>query len=263
VTTPARATDSAWGRTYDINGTVVPSVTTVLSIVAKQALVSSAVKITAEAAVYQSKQLYAVQQQSGAEAALKWLKGIYRHQWDQKRDAGSAIHTGIHQDILGVEQWPTNYADHRVAWDRFKNECAPEFLMAEATVFSLKPGHAGTLDFIARLQDSALPEHLRGKRGLFDAKTGSSPRDGGIWFEEMIQLATYRNSPFLLMPDGSHQPMPAIDYAAVLHLDEKGYRLIEVPEANENAYRHFLYLLAVYQFQQGQAGAIGAEVKRG
>lgn len=262
MSTPATATDTPGrGRTYDIGGQVVPSVTSVLSLVSKPALVSSAVKITAEAAIYKSKQLYAIQQESGEDAALRWLKGLYRAEWDAKKNIGSAVHKGIHNDILGIDAWPTAHAAHQASWERLKAETAPIFELAEATVFSLRPGHAGTLDTIAVLTGARVPAHLRDKRGLFDVKTGSSPRDGGIWFEEMIQLATYRHSPFLLMPDGSHQPMPTIDYAGVIHLDAKGCRIIEIPEADENAYRHFLYLLAVYNFQRSQNAVIGQAVE--
>lgn len=260
MSTPATATDTPRGRTYDIRGQVVPSVTTVLSLVSKPALVTSAVKITGEAAVYKSKQLFAIQKESGEDAALRWIKGLYRAEWDEKKNTGSAVHKGIHNDILGIDAWPTAHAAHRVSWERLKAETVPIFEMAEATVFSLRPGHAGTLDTIAVLTGEKVPAHLRDKRGLFDVKTGSSPRDGGIWFEEMIQLATYRHSPSILMPDGSFAPMPVIDYAGVIHLDAKGYRIIEVPEADEDAYRTFLYLLAVYNFQRSHNGVIGLEV---
>jgi hypothetical protein len=260
MTTPAAATDSErGGRTYNINGLVVPSVTTVLQVVAKPALVASAVKITAETALKKNAQLTAIELESGLEAALKWLKGTYRKEWDAKRNTGSAVHAAIHQDILGIEAWPTAHEAFRVQWEMFKSEYQPTFEMAEATVFSTRPGHAGTLDTIAILNGPKVPPELVGKRGLFDVKTGSAPRDGGIWFEEMLQLATYRFSPEILMPDGTTQPMPDIDYAGVIHLSEKKHWVVEVPEANEDAYRVFLYLLGVYRFQKAHQGVIGKE----
>jgi hypothetical protein len=254
MTTPKAATDTGRGRTYKVHDQVVPSVTTVLGqVLAKPALLGSAVKITGDNAIDQYAVLGQMIADKGPDQARQWLKGIYRAEWKAKADIGTAVHHGVHMDILGTPEWPADHPGHLTAWEAFKADFSPTFLMAEATVFSLRPGHAGTLDILCRIGTPA-------RTGLVDVKTGSSPKDGGVWLEEMLQLAAYRYSPTILLPDGTDAPMPTIDFCAILHLRAGGYALTEVPEADENAYRHFLYLLALYNFQR-EHGTIGTEVR--
>jgi hypothetical protein len=242
MSAPAASREGQSGRTYRVpaNGGFleVPSVTNVLNVLNKGGLAPSAVKITAEQAVKRYAELGDIIKEKGPDAAIAWLKAFHRDEWAAKRDIGTAVHHAIHQELIGVDPdaaWPTDLAGHRRSWQRFLAEKKPKFEMAEATVFSLKPGHAGTLDWLAK---------INGRRLLGDTKSG------GVYLEAVIQTAAYRHSPHILLDDGTVHPMPAVDGTAVLQITDKAYDLIDV-RADDEAYRVFLYLLEVWKYQNG------------
>lgn len=250
MSAPPASREGQSGRTYRVpgpNGMIeVPSVTNVLGVLMKY-LAPSAVKITAEQAVTRYAELGEKIKASGQTAAIDWLKRFYREEWDRKRDIGTAVHDAIKMELLGSDKpWPTELAAHEKHWRRFLAEKQPEFEMSEATVFSLRPGFAGTLDAMATIKK---------RRTLFDVKTGA---DGKVYLEAVLQTAAYRHAPHVLLADGTVHEMPEVDTCAVLALTDKGYDLVEV-RADAEAYRVFMYLLEVWKYQNGPGKtAIGA-----
>lgn len=258
MTAPPASREGQSGRTYRVpaNGGFidVPSVTNVLGVMAKPALVNSAVKITADRAVTHYIALGELIRKEGPDKAATFLKAFHKDEWGAKRDIGTAVHHAIHQELIGMDPeaaWATDLAGHRRSWEAFKTDYAPTFELAEATVFSLKPGHAGTLDSLFVIGRGK----YKGKRTLCDTKSG------GIFLEAQVQVAAYRHSPFILMPDGSVEPMPSVDFGSVLQLTGTGARLLEVA-ADEVGYRAFLYLLALWNYQKDQPREIGTEVPK-
>jgi hypothetical protein len=77
---------------------------------------------------------------------------------------------------------------------------------------------------------------------LLDVKTGKR-----VYPEAALQLAAYAAADFLGRPDGTEQPLPAIEAGAVLHLRPGGYQLVPVP-IGRAVLEAFLAALAVFRF---------------
>lgn len=175
----------------------------------------------------------------GASAAYKFLTGFRNDDRDIKADLGSLVHDTIEAHVLG-QPFPDVIGDaapHMERFSEFLEAYQPEFIAAEAPVFSRSQKYAGTLDFIARFpglpETSTLPAS---PTLLVDVKTGK-----GVYHEVGLQLAAYRyGDTFFGMPDGTEMPVPQVDGCAVLHLRPDFFRLVEV-RADEDVFRTFLY----------------------
>lgn len=250
MTTPARATDDARGRFYTWLQRKYVSVTTILSALGKPALPNWAAKTVAEFAIRQHKQVYAILQESGEDAAIRFLKGRPWAERDTAADIGSTVHKAIDMHILGQEyEWPEKAKGHERQFNQWLAEYEPTFELSEATVYHRKPAYAGTLDSILTLPN--------GRRYLVDVKSGKN-----VYGEVALQLAAYRYADFIGLPDGTEHEVPPVDGAAVLHLRPNDHEFLEI-RAGEDEYRVFLYVMACWRWLNGgQDGAVGAEVER-
>jgi hypothetical protein len=247
---PRHARSAGNKRYYDWKGERFWSVTTILSGgVPKPALLPWGIKMVAEGAVeaVRSGALVPMVEQD-ADAAVAFLKGL---PW-AKRDRAANLGTEIHEAIEILAQgkpwpdWPLPIRPHMDHFRAWAEAYAPEWIASEASVFSRSQAYAGTLDFIAR---------IGGRTVIGDVKTGS-----GIYPEVAMQLAAYRHAEFIGLPDGTEQPMPAVEGAVALHLTADGYRLLEV-DAGEAAFNAFLYAREVFRWQEETSKtAIGGEV---
>jgi hypothetical protein len=129
---------------------------------------------------------------------------------------------------------PEHAAGYLAGFDRFLAGHTPGFLATEQTVYSRRYGYAGTFDLLATLPGRGLV--------LVDVKTGNR-----VYPEVCLQLAAYAAADFIGHPDGTEQPLPAIQAAAVLHLRPGGYQLLPVP-IGRAVLEAFLSALAVFRF---------------
>lgn len=187
----------------------------------------------------------------GASAAYKFLTGYRDDERDQAADLGSLVHDAIEAHVLG-QPFPEVIGPAAAIMDRFREFVElyqPEFLAAEAPVFSRSQKYAGTLDFIARFPTLAGEPTL-----LVDTKSGR-----GVYSEAALQLAAYRYADgFLAMPDGSEASVPQVDGCAVLHLRPKFHRLIEV-RADEEVFQAFLYAREIFRWAIGLSDEVIGE----
>lgn len=163
----------------DANGKV-PSVTTILSIIAKPALISWAANSAVDYIADQIKpgvSLDELQLQAIFEAGRK-------NHFQKKVDAGtigSFVHKWVEQYIKGenppapVNEGLQNSINQFLGWVA-KHKV--KFLVSEQVIFSKKFRFTGTLDFICEID---------GKMYVGDLKTSS-----GIYPEYLIQTAAYR-----------------------------------------------------------------------
>ena len=168
---------------YKVDALVVPSVTTVLSTIAKPALINWAANMCADniaAALEPGKAYDELQLQAIIETGR-------RAHWQKKTDAGtigSFVHKFVQQYINGenpalpVNEELKKSVERFLAW---VEENKVKFLVSEQVTYSKKHRYIGTLDFICT---------IGGKMYLGDLKTSNA-----IYPAEMgLQLAAYRLS---------------------------------------------------------------------
>jgi hypothetical protein len=255
---PKAARSVSSGRTYTINGLTLWSVTTIIGNgLPKPAIAGWQAKSIAEYAVANWRQVggmlgavrlartddagtFIVSDPDAVDGAVDWLKGAPWRESKRKMGIGSAVHAEAEAYVLGIprpDPLPA-VAPFLISFRNFLDDFKPEFELAEATVFNVAEGYAGTLDAVLS---------VGGHRLLFDWKTGKD-----IYPDVALQLAAYEHAEAVLLPDGSTRPMPSVEGAAALHLREydsaldvgdtpdRGYSVIPVAtgQAAWNAFRY-------------------------
>lgn len=252
---PKHARSTTKGRTYQhpVTGETAWSVTTVMDAgLPKPALVGWSARMVAEYAVANHARLESllsgvriqrdgdarlvVSDPSAVDAAVDWLKGAPYRDKERKANIGTAIHARIEARILGtpMPEAPEELRPRLEHFDAFERAFKPEWLLSEATVWNRTESYAGTLDWIARIGRTVV---------LGDTKSGKD-----VYSEVAIQLAAYQRAEFVLMPDGTEEPMPETQGACVLHLTDDGYRLVPV-HITEDTYRTFLHCREMFRWQ--------------
>lgn len=136
---------------------------------------------------------------------IRKAHSVYR---DKKADMGDQVHKLVEAVALG-EALPAFDDDARayvgpvLAW---LEEHKPRFLGAEVTVWSEEDEYAGTLDSLWAFGASD-------EVWLLDTKTGND-----VWPETCLQLAALGHAPEKLHPDGTTEPMPEIAHYGILHI---------------------------------------------
>lgn len=245
---------------HPITGERFVSVTTILQVVAKEALPYWAAKVTAEYAMGNLPRL--------TRSLIKPLCGMkgddrcgmcsdcvaldLRRAPDRERDAaadrGTRIHHVAEQHVLTGEVigHDADIADQVKQYLRFRDQFKPEFDASEMTVFSRTYGYAGTLDAILRL-GWCPPKYLdlRGATCIADVKSGKS-----CYPEYGLQLSAYKRAEFILMPDGTELPMPPTsDVGLLLHIRPDNYWVKPV-DLGETTFAAFLAVLDLWRWQQ-------------
>ncbi len=181
---------------------------------------------------------------AGAGAAVKLTKaGVdYRQLWNAKRDLGTRVHgyaalwaDGKSADVLDTD---APYLDAFAAFCRAKH---PEWIESERAVVS-SLGYGGRFDLIG---------YWDGLYWLIDLKCGKPYRA-----ELTLQLAGYRFADGMIIYDETGKatkldPMPHIDRAAGLYLDEEGKATLVECNADADAFEAFKGLLTVKKWAAG------------
>lgn len=247
---------------YDLDtGQKVDGVTTINGNgLPKPALINWAGDATAEYAVDNWDDLSKL---SPSERLKKIKGGRY-----EKRDAAAAKGTEIHKiaerltagERVTVPDALTGYVQAAV---KFLDEFDLRPLHVEAVVYSESRRHVGTLDLIGDVllpdmpQYDYIPRRESGyARGLLDWKTGKS----GIFGDVALQLAPYRWSEYLVLPDGEIIDMPEVDFCAGIHLRPDGTYDFRPLESGEDVYRSFLYVREVARIVDGLRDLVGESI---
>lgn len=194
---------------------------------------------------------------------LKKIKGGRYEKRDAAANRGTQIHKLAERLIAGervtVPDALTGYVEACVA---FLNDFDVRQIHVEAVVYSETRRHVGTTDLIADVLLPDMPEYdhiprdSEGySRGLFDWKTSRS----GIFGDVALQLAPYRHSEFLVLPDGEVIEMPSVDFTAGIHLRPDGYSFIPLV-TDESVYRDFLYVAEVARIVDGLQDLVGEPI---
>lgn len=249
------------------------SITTILGVLDKPALMYWAAEQAAEAAVSVAKSLPDRIEEEGQAAVVKWLRDArFRQPKDQRSaaDLGTAVHEALEQLALtgsmpAVDDEVRPFLEQ---FDRWAQKWQPEYEAAELTVYSPKYGYAGTADGIMKVD---------GMRVNFDYKTtrksiDSTGKRTGPYPEVGLQIAAARYAEFaatwrprrttrynrryyLLGEDERAQAVkvPEVDGGLVIHITPEHCDAYPVL-CDESVFTSFLYILeaARYQFEQSK-----------
>jgi hypothetical protein len=232
-----RRTYQDGSRVYVVGESTLDSVTTILDIMAKPALIRWAAKGAAEWAVYNMPHWTGLVEED-PEAAVTLIKGAPWRQTGKAAKLGSLIHDYVEHIVLGTP--PPTVLEPTIpylqAFEQFQKDYQPQYLNAEATVVSTLYGYAGTFDIGAVLPSTNGPY-----RALIDVKTGK-----GVYQEAALQLCAYRHAEYEASPDGELIDNGPWDRTLVLHLQPTGkYRLIPVV-SDQVTFDAFLGLVSAY-----------------
>lgn len=243
-----------------------PSVTTVLDVISKPALMTYKAKETAKALMHADATVLAGMSE---DEQILWALKEGDKARDQAASLGSSVHLladiegmGSGASRTGLEGFQVSddtkpYLEaYRAFLDRYS---ASSIVSSEHMVWSAN-GYAGTYDLLMMLPsverfyvsgepmpDSKQPQQL----WLIDIKTAKS----GPYPEWGLQLAGYRWADSIILPgDPNPYPMPEIQRTGVLHLRpdlyrDTGWRLIEYPTTWEKDYVAFLAAVELHKWK--------------
>lgn len=246
-----------WYVDLDRGGEKVDGVTTILANgLPKPALLNWSAEATAAYAVDRWEKL-------GELPLSERLKVISKGRYettDKAKAKGTAVHQLAERLITGEKVTiPDGIEGYVRGCVAFLDEFDLRAVHVEAVIYSETRRHVGTLDLIGdvRLPDMPEYDHIARdddgySRGLFDWKTSKS----GIFGEVALQLAPYRHSEFLILPDETVIPMPEVDFCAGIHLRPDGYSVVPLV-CDEDTYRDFLYVQQVARIVGGLRDLVG------
>lgn len=257
---------------YYFNGEgPVPSVTTILDVASKPALLNWKAREVARAAIMNPRMVEESLADIGLDGAISWVL----HKADEARDTAAKMGSSVHllADMAArvsesdSEGWKIDagtqpYLDaFRGFLDRYGGP--QSIVSSEHMVWSLN-GYGGTYDLLMQMptgaqpigndvqqsiQDDAADQEL----WLIDIKTSK-----GYYPEYGLQLAAYRWADCIIVEgDPSPYPMPSITRTGVLHLrpdqyPDTGWRLIEYPTDYDLDYLPFLGLLEMWKWRDAK-----------
>ncbi len=248
-TLAAGARSPSWrDRFYTIAGQRLPSVTTVLDIIAKPALGPWYAK---EERRYFETAMLEVLSRPGARdpeyvlaAVAEAVTGVKAADREKQKAAtiGTAVHAGIEWQLrhhLGEDAGPEPRLPEAAAWavESWKDwakSVALEPLAIERTVYCLECGYAGTLDLYAR---------VKGVLTVLDWKSGKA-----IYPEAFLQNLAYRHA-------AAGAALPSAQGLIVRlpkHLDDPAWEVMPVPDIL--TLEDFLAALRLWRWQRTMSG---------
>jgi hypothetical protein len=246
----SKSVNGSWDRSrfYHVEGRELPSVTTVLEVIAKPALGPWYAK---EERRYFETAMLEVLSRPGARdpeyvlaAVAEAVTGVKAADKEKQRAAmiGTAVHAGIEWHLrraLGDDAGPEPRLPDAAAWavESWKDWAASvklEPLAIERTIYCLECGYAGTLDLYAR---------VKGVPSVLDWKTGRA-----IYPEAFLQNVAYRHAARrlgMVSNQGLIVRLPKL-------LDDPAWEVMAVPATLRQA--DFLAALQLWRWQRRMAG---------
>jgi hypothetical protein len=220
---------------------ILSSVTTILRVLDKPALVPWAQGIVAEAAIAHRGDIEGWVQVGGVEGAIGLLKKAATAQRDRAAATGTDVHALAESLNRGLEVIvPADIAPFVDAYRRWVDRFQPTVIAAEELIAG--DGYAGTFDLIA---------DIAGERWLLDIKTSK-----GVYSDTALQLAAYGRARYIGRPgDPVRYAMPAIEQYGVVHVRPEGAELVPYDVTDED-YRTFQALQVAAKWRETRAKAV-------
>lgn len=222
------------GHWYRLDGEKVDGVTTVLSNgLPKPALVPWAAREVATFAVDNLETIANLKH----DEAIDLLKGAHYRERDRGARRGTEVHRYAEHMINGEEvDVPEELVAHVDSYIKFLGDFDVQPVLVEPVVGNRTHRWMGTADLVADLND--------GLRRLVDVKTNRS----GVFPDNVLQLAAYRNAEFYLDAYGREHSMIPVDACAIIWVRADGYDLVPV-DAGPAAYRIFRHCQQIAHWQ--------------
>ena len=188
--------DTVRGRFYEVNGQRLPSVTSILSVLSKPALIAWSAKVEREMVIAESFEQHNFLMTENTEVgSTKWAlmlqerlgkERAHRKVLRQAGEIGSQAHAMIEwtlRNMMCEKQGPSPSIGEKATWAfiqwlKWKDSVKLKPLLIEKTVVSHVFGYAGTMDLLAE---------VNGELAVVDWKTGKA-----IYPEAFLQNAAYR-----------------------------------------------------------------------
>jgi len=224
------------GHKYYLDGSEVPSVTTILRMLDKPNLVPWAARVAADYAVNNWQSLSEMDPAERHDP----IANAHRRRNRTAVVAGTAIHRYAEDLIHGRPvDVPTRILAQVNSLARWLSQTGAEPIHLETSVYTPASdtlevsGYAGTFD--------AIVKHPHHGSLLLDWKTGSGP-----WTEMAYQIAAYGAAEYAVI-DGDDRPTPEIDTVGVVMvgIDETVLHTLD-PDSRNHAWRRFEALLAFH-----------------
>lgn len=191
----------------------------------------------AEVAFDRYKTLGAYVEEQDREGAVKWLKDARWKKTGEAMARGTEVHQAAEAYALGtVPEVAESVLPYVEQYRRFLEDFKPEFLLAEAPVYNLSRGYAGTLDAVAVVQGATV---------VLDIKTTpygpNSGRSRPPYPEVALQLCLYARAELVGVlaerkeinyrryyaydPETMHtEPMPEVEGAVCVVISPEDYK---------------------------------------
>jgi hypothetical protein len=212
---------------YKLDGERVPGVTTLLKEgLPKPALLGWGIRTVARFAAQHVDELWAMRGM-GEEATFQALRN---RPFEERNDAGvrgTTLHRYAEKLSRGepvdvpapLQPWVQSVVD-------YLDDYQPRSVLQETTVGSRRWRYCGTLDDVSDFPD--------GRRRVVDFKSGK-----GVYSEDGLQLAAYRNAELYKAADGEDRPLEELglcDEGYIVHIRPEGYEVVPFyigPEAHQ------------------------------
>lgn len=229
-------------------------------------LVEWNVRTACETAFDKHRTLTAFVEDGDREGAIKWLKDSRFQRSGAAAARGTDVHQAAEQLALGaVPDVAPEIEPYVEQYRRFLEDFEPEFLLAEAPVYNLTRGYAGTLDAVARIDGRTVVCDVKTTPHGPDAKTDAGrPKSRPPYPEVALQLTLYRNAELVGLladrreinyrryyafdPDSHTEPMPATEGGVCVVVSPEDYLVVPV-DTSERIWKACLHMLAMARFQ--------------
>ena len=225
-----------------------PSVTAILDMLPRPFLAYWQARMVAELAVDSISMLPEMAERD-RQGAIDYLKGAARRYTKQRAEVGSTAHDLFERMIRGeqVGYLPVDMRPYERHFAHFLDRVQPELVRAEDVAWSDTHDYAGSFDAIlrVRLNDSGLPDPQGDVATVIaDWKTSKS-----IYTSVALQMSAYAHADYIISPDGTREPMPAVDGACVLHITPESWSFAPVRIDRDPIFATFLHLRRVFDWE--------------
>ncbi|MFJ9207487.1 hypothetical protein [Streptomyces sp. NPDC102264] len=226
-----------------------PGVTSIVAMLPKPFLVWWAARMTAEAAVSNLPAVASIAERDEA-GAVDYLRNAHSRYTKLRARIGSEAHDLFERMIRGeaIGRVHPDLEPYRQGFSEFLDTVRPELVRAEDIAWSDSHEYAGSFDAIlrVRLGKDGKPDHQAGEWHtlIVDWKTSKS-----TYPDVALQMSAYAHADKIIAPDGTSEPMPEFDGAAVLHITPDGWAFKPV-RIDQEVFDIFLTLRKVFTWDR-------------
>ncbi len=223
-----------------------PGVTSIISMLPKPFLVHWAARMAAETAVDSLAAVASIAERD-RDGAVDYVRNAHMRYTKIRARVGSDAHD-MFERMIRLEEIDRVHPDlepYRRGFAEFLTAVRPELVRAEDIAWSDTHQYAGSFDAILRvwLDDDGkpTPDHSGSPHLLIvDWKTSK-----GTYPDVALQMAAYAHADRIISSDGTSEPMPEFDGAAVLHITGEDWEFKPV-RIDDEVFGVFLTLRKIF-----------------